>query len=32
MKTREIDKVSHFNQGLLLEEDKEQENNERNSL
>ena len=25
----EIKKVSHFYQGLLLEEDKEQENNER---
>jgi hypothetical protein len=32
MKTREINKVSHFYQGLLLEEDKEQENNEREIL
>ena len=28
----EIKKVSHFYQGLLLEEDKEQENNERDIL
>jgi hypothetical protein len=28
----EIKKFSHFYQGLLLEEDKEQENNERDIL
>jgi hypothetical protein len=32
LKPREINKISHFYQGLLFEEDKEQENNEREIL
>ena len=32
LKPREINKISHFYQGLWLEEDKEQENNEREIL